>query len=290
MKILNLGSLNFDKVYRLEHFVSEGETISSKHYAEFFGGKGLNQSLAIARAGVEVFHAGAIGTDGEPLKKCLQDSGVNVSYLQQLDTVSGHAVIQNVDGKNCIIVCGGSNQCISTEYISEVLSHFDAGDILLLQNEVSNVAFAIRVAKERGMKVVFNASPITKELYQYPLELVDYFMINEVEGKALAGIESEDYEEILDALTAKFPQAAIVLTLGDQGVKYQDQKIAAEHGIYKVKVVDTTAAGDTFCGYFLAGLVKGLSVSEMLDIASKASSIVVSRMGAADSIPTWDEL
>lgn len=290
MRILNLGSLNYDKVYGVEHFVSEGETISGMTYAEFFGGKGLNQSLAIARAGAEVFHAGAIGTDGDALKACLQDSGVDVSYLQQIDTVSGHAVIQNANGKNCIIVCGGANQCISEAYISDVLSHFDAGDILLLQNEVSNVAYAMKVAKERGMKIVFNASPITKELQSYPLELVDYFMINEVEGKVLAGIEEDDYEQILQALTLKFPNAAIVLTLGEHGVRYQDKEEAAGHDIYRVKAVDTTAAGDTFCGYFLAGVVKGLSVSDTLEIASKASAIAVSKMGAATSIPVWEEV
>ena len=203
---------------------------------------------------------------------------------------SSGSYTENVEGKNCIIVCGGSNQCISKGYITDVLSHFNEGDILLLQNETSNVSFAMQEAKARGMKIVFNASPITETLLEYPLELVDYFMINEVEGKALSMVEDDDYEVILTALVSRFPNAAIVLTLGEQGVWYQDKTTRARHGIYRVEVADTTAAGDTFCGYFLACMAKGMSIPDTLEMASKASAIVVSRPGASDSIPTWDEV
>lgn len=290
MKIINLGSLNFDKVYDVPHFVSEGETILGLGYGEFLGGKGLNQSLALARAGAEVYHAGAIGPDGDELRECLKASGVNVRYLQQIDTVSGHAIIQNAAGQNCIIVFGGSNQQIKPDYIRSVLADFAPGDVLLLQNEVSNVPFAIEEAKRRGLTVAFNASPITEDLLRYPLDLVDCFIINEVEGKALAGTEETDYEAILAALAARFPHAAIVLTVGENGVLYQFGQKKARHGCYKVKVADTTAAGDTFCGYFLAGTAMGLPVEECLKQASMASAIAVSRHGAAASIPLRSEV
>ncbi len=290
MRILNLGSLNYDKVYEMDHFIQEAETLLCKDYGEFLGGKGLNQSLALARAGAEVYHAGAIGTDGDLLKDCLDAAGVDTRYLQKKDTVSGHAIIQRSKGQNCIIVYGGANRCISREYITEVLADFGPGDLLLLQNEIPNVDFAIEQAKARGMEVAFNASPITEEILNYPLSLVDYFIINEVEGKALSEINSDDYEEIITALAEKFPAAAIVLTVGEHGVLYQRGNEKLKQAVFKVPVVDTTAAGDTFCGYFLTCIAKGLSVREALRIAGQAGALAVSRDGAAASIPTWSEV
>lgn len=290
MRILNLGSLNFDKVYAVEHFAAAGETLLSRGYAEFLGGKGLNQSLALACAGAEVFHAGAVGPDGTPFLACLREAGVDVQYVRQTDTVSGHAIIQNAGGQNCIIVCGGANQCVTCGDIRETLRGFGAGDVLLLQNETSNVAFAMQEAKRRGMQIAFNASPITPELLEYPLELVDWFLVNEVEGKALSGVESSDFEAILAGLARRFPRAAIVLTVGGDGVLYRDPHTSLRHRSYPVQVADTTAAGDTFCGYFLSGIARGLPVQECLKYASMASAIAVSRHGASASIPTWAEV
>lgn len=292
MKILNLGSLNIDKVYSVPHFVTSGETISSTRTETFCGGKGLNQSIALAKAGAEVYHAGAIGTDGEMLRKQLETAGVDTRYLQVLATVTGHAVIQlTPEGKNCIIISAGANGEISREYIDRVLAKFEAGDLLLLQNETSNVAYAMRQAKARGMKIAFNASPMDEKLMRYPLELVDYFLINEIEGALLAGLPvSESADEILGRLSEKFPQATIVLTIGENGVLLSDGGQVLRHGIYRVKAVDTTAAGDTFCGFFLASIAAGTAPEVCLERASMASAIAVSRMGAAASIPTTAEV
>ncbi len=292
MKILNIGSLNIDKVYSVEHFVSAGETLTAGHMDTFPGGKGLNQSIALARAGAEVYAAGAVGTDGAFLTQLLKESGAHVEHLQTLEGVpTGHAVIQLIPkGQNCIIISAGANGLLSEEYIDRTLSHFGPGDLLLMQNETNNVSYAMRRAKERGMKIAFNASPVGPELFQYPLELVDWFLINEIEGQAIAGTEETDYEKILEALLARFPQAAVVLTLGSQGVLYGKGSERARHGIYKVPVVDTTAAGDTFCGYFLASLAKGLSPQEALHTASMASALAIGVKGAAVSIPTWAEV
>lgn len=292
MKILNLGSLNIDKVYSVEHFVAAGETLSAAKMETFSGGKGLNQSVALARAGAQVWHAGAIGPDGAGLKALLGEAGVDTSLLQTLDTVTGHAIIQLTPaGQNCIIISAGANGELSEEYIDSALAGFGPGDLLLLQNEVNNVPYAMRKAKEKGLLIAFNASPISSALLDYPLELVDYYLINEVEGKALAGekAQGQDNEAILAALTARFPGAAIVLTVGKDGVLYQRGGVRARHGIYRVKVEDTTAAGDTFCGFFLAGVAKGLPAEECLRVASLASSLAVSCKGAANSIPTWQQ-
>ncbi len=291
MKIVNIGSLNIDKVYNVEHFVTAGETILSNTMETFLGGKGFNQSLALARAGAEVFHAGAIGEDGTELKTTLEASGAKTKYLQTLDTVSGHAVIQlTPKGQNCIIVYGGANSALTEEFIDDTLAKFSPDDILLVQNETSCVGYAIAKAKENGLKVAFNPSPITKELLDYPLHLVDYFLLNEVEGQILSQNSSDDHQQILSALCTRFPNAAIVLTVGKGGVLYKDAHISASHGIYNVPVVDTTGAGDTFCGYFLACITRGLPPAQALEYASLASSLAVSRKGAGNSIPTWNDV
>ena len=290
MKILNLGSLNYDRVYDLEHFVGAGETLLCTGYTEFLGGKGLNQSLALAKAGADVAHAGAVGLDGGALLSCLKANGVKTGYMKQVDTVSGHAIIQSVGGQNCIIVYGGANQCVDEAYIQQALADFSEGDLLLVQNETSNVPAAMHLAKGKGMKVAFNASPVTETMLRYPLELVDYFLINEVEGKAISGCECDDFDEILRQLTRRFPDAAIVLTLGGDGSLYQDGKTTVRQRAYTVPVVDTTAAGDTFTGFFLAALAQQIPVEQALDRASAAAALAVGRKGAANSIPTLTEV
>ncbi len=289
MKILSLGSLNVDRVYNVEEFVSAGETISAKKFEIFLGGKGFNQSIAIARAGIPVYHAGAVGADGADLIGLLKREKVHVDYMQQLDFPSGHAIIQlNHKGQNSIIVYAGANGAIERAYIEQTLARFGQGDLLLLQNEISNVGYAIQRAHERGIRVVFNPSPVTQDLFDYPLHLVDCFILNELEGKALTG--KTDYEEILTSLHSKYPRATLVLTVGRDGVIYRDSRQSIRHGIYNVPVVDTTAAGDTFCGYFVAGLFQGDSLEKILENASIASSIAVSRKGASASIPTKKEV
>ena len=150
MKILNLGSLNIDKTYSVKRFVQPKETIQALDYEEFCGGKGLNQSVALARAGAEVYHAGAVGGDGKLLLDMLKEAGADTGYVETLDGASGHAVIQiDESGQNNIIICGGTNRKITREYISFVFEHFGKGDLILLQNEISNIDFAMEEAKKR---------------------------------------------------------------------------------------------------------------------------------------------
>lgn len=291
MKILNIGSLNIDKTYSVKRFVQPKETIQALKYEEFCGGKGLNQSVALARAGAEVYHAGAVGADGALLADMLESSGVHTEYLLKTAGASGHAVIQiDESGQNNIIICGGANRELTKEYIDSVLENFGPDDLLLLQNETSNVGYAIGKARERGMTVALNPSPADDAIKSFPLPLVDYFIINELEGRELAGIESEEPERIMDALLKKFPGAHFVLTLGENGAYYFDSEKKAFHDIFRVKAVDTTGAGDTFCGYFIAGLSQGLAVETILAQASAASAIAVGRKGAAPGIPAVKEV
>lgn len=292
MRILNIGSLNIDKVYAVDHFVQAGETLTAGHMDTFPGGKGLNQSIALARAGAEVWAAGAVGEDGAFLTQLLRESGANTDLIETLpDTATGHAIIQLIpQGQNCIIILGGANRALTEASIDRALEKFGPGDLLLLQNETNLVPYAMERAKARGMLLALNPSPIDDALFAYPLKLVDYFILNEIEGQAIAGIPESEPDQVMEALLQKFPQSAVVLTLGGDGVRYGKGQDRFSHGIFKVPVVDTTAAGDTFCGYFLACLAKGMEPREALRTASMASALAIGVKGAAVSIPTWEEV
>lgn len=289
MTIYNLGSLNLDRVYAVPDFVSPGETVMSESCAVFCGGKGLNQSVALARAGAQVRHIGMIGRDGGPLRALLRDAGANTESLAESAGDSGHAIIQVVpSGQNAIIVCPGANGEITERHIRAALEPLRSGDIFLTQNETAGVAFALKAAHEKGARVALNPSPVTPALYDYPLALVDIFILNEVEGAQLAGREGT-FRELLSALTRRFPGAAVVLTVGSDGAYYAKGDTVLYQPALPVQAVDTTAAGDTFCGFFLAALARGLDEHEALRRAARAAAIVVGRRGAAPSIPTWDE-
>lgn len=292
MKVLSFGSLNIDNNYKLDHIVAPGETISSLGLIVTCGGKGLNQSIALKKAGADVWHAGIIGYDGDALKKMLEDAGVNTSILKvDPDHPSGHTIIQIEEktAQNCIIVHPGTNGLVDKEYIHEVVAHFEAGDYAVFQNEITNVDYAMKCCKEKGLKVVFNPSPMTKELaasdiYQY----VDELFINEVEGKQMTG--KDDPEEICKEMKHLWPQCRTILTLGSEGaVIYMDGEFIYQKA-FPCEAVDTTGAGDTFSGFFIALSAAGKNEREALELSCKASSLAVRKMGAAASIPTLAEV
>lgn len=291
MKILNFGSLNIDYTYTVDHFVRGGETLSSNAMNVFSGGKGLNQSIALSKSGAQVWHAGAIGTgDGNFLVEQLESAGVNTEFIDVLEGSTGHAIIQKAkDGGNCILLYGGANQKITEQMADKVLSHFDAGDYLVLQNEISSIGHIMEKAHEKQMKIVLNPSPMDDKIAGYPLQYVDYFLLNEIEAGDICGEQGEG-EALLDKLSVKFPNAKIVLTLGGDGSLFRDGDRLLKQGICKVKVVDTTAAGDTFTGFFIGGLVQGMDAALALEWAAKAAAIAVSRPGAAPSIPSREEV
>lgn len=289
MKILVFGSVNIDHTYTLPHLVRPGETISSQHYAKSEGGKGFNQGLALAKAGQETYFAGAIGADGIFLQESLQAEGVDTTGLRVLDVPTGHAVIQvDGEGHNAIVLFGRANQQITDAMIAETLARFVPGDYILLQNELNGVDRIIRQAAERGLRVVLNPSPFTQEMHQWPLEQVDWFILNEIEGKDLTGKEAP--EDILAEMLRLYPHSHVVLTLGEAGAMYADAQKQVRQSAIKTQAVDTTAAGDTFTGYFLHGVLSGETIDHALETAAWASSITVSRQGAGKSIPRAAEV
>ena len=295
MKVLNYGSLNIDYVYSLDHFVKRGETISSDSLDIFPGGKGLNQSLALGRAGAKVFHAGAIGKDGIFLLDLLKNSAINTEYVRVLEgTQTGTAIIQKEkNGDNCIILYSGANHEISEKDIEETFQNFSEGDVLILQNEINAIGRIMEEAHQKGMQIILNPSPMNESIFQLPLEFVHYFILNEIEAAQILKLDLvnvENAENIVRELHQRYPQSKIVLTLGAEGSLYFDGELLLRQNAYKAKVVDTTAAGDTFTGYFVAGILNGDSVKTAMERATHAAAIAISRLGAAPSIPYAKEL
>lgn len=289
MKIINLGSINIDHVYSVEHFVQPGETLRSKSYQVFSGGKGANQSIALARAGARVSHAGKIGEDGLWLKGRLQQSGVNTTLVRTSHKPTGHAVIQvNKEGENAIIIHGGANESFSDEEIRGLLGYIEEGDCLLLQNEINSLDKILQLSKERGLRVIFNPAPMNEKIKSYPLECVDVFIINELEGEMLTGEKCP--QKIVSRMQDLYPQSTTVLTLGKEGLIYRDKDISIKMDALEVETIDTTGAGDTFIGYFVAGLAQEESIEKCLQMGVKASALCVGRQGAADSIPEREEV
>lgn len=290
MEVLNFGSLNIDYVYSVDHFVSPGETLSADNMQIYPGGKGLNQSIAIARAGGNVIHAGIYGRGGVFLRNILQDNDINTSNLNKLDVPNGHAIIQ-VDkyGENSILLYGGTNEMIDEGFIDNILDNAVGDEIVLFQNEISSIAYAMKKAKELGCKIAFNPAPMNKKVLEYPLSLVDILVVNQTEGEALSGQKQPN--AILERLKHAYPQTKIILTLGADGSWFTYNETTFHIPSYKVeRVVDTTAAGDTFIGYYLANISNGIDDIQALKYASKAAAICVTREGAAVSIPYNKEL
>lgn len=288
MKVLNLGSMNLDYVYSLDHIVRPGETESSSEMNVFLGGKGMNQSVALAKAGAEVYQGGMIGEDGQPFLEACREYGVHAGHIKMISGKSGHAIIQlDKNAQNSIILYGGANQSLTEAYVDEVLASFGPEDLLLLQNEVNLLAYIVDRAHEKGMRIALNPSPYNGKLDHVDMTKISIFLVNEVEGAQMSGLTEPD--AILDRLLQLYPHARIVLTLGKDGAMYADADQRHFQPAFPVRAVDTTAAGDTFTGYFLAGYLEGMPVPELLKLSAKASSITVSREGAVPSIPwRWE--
>lgn len=292
MKTLCFGSLNIDNVYHVSHFVSRGETLAANALNIFSGGKGLNQSIALSRAGLEVFHAGAIGTDGQFLLDELHHSHVDTRYTAVLeDTRTGHAIIQkSEDGDNCILLFGGANQKITKEQIDRTLADFQPGDLLVIQNEISELEYLVRRAKERKMLTALNPSPMEDSLLPL-LSMVDYVILNEIEAAQFLRLDrAGDPDWMADDLIRQFPDMTVVLTLGKDGSLYARGTERIRQEAFAVQAVDTTAAGDTFTGFLLAGLLTDGDPARAMEYAAAASAISVTRLGAAPSIPERDEV
>ena len=293
MRILNFGSLNLDYVYQVDHFVQPGETLAALSRDVKAGGKGLNQSIALARAGAPVWHAGCLGTGGEELKRMLEENGVDTEFLLPVQEMQGHTVIQvNRAGENSILLFGGSNRCVPEDHVRQVISRFERGDWLILQNEINCLPMITELAAEKGMHIVLNPSPYDEGLKKLDLSAVEWLLINEIEAEQISG--EKEPERVWEKLHGKYPGMSVLMTLGNRGsIAFRagsgGTDLHREEAV-AVKAVDTTAAGDTYTGYFIAGLTAGKSLGDCMKEASRAAAIAVTRPGAAESIPWKKDL
>ena len=288
-QILNFGSLNIDKVYSLDHIVNEGETISAISYNEGLGGKGLNQSIALKRAGADVIHAGFVGEDdGDILLDYLAENEINF-LVEKVSGNSGHAIIQvDKDAKNSIIVEAGANKKIDKSYIDQVLAEFEEGDYILLQNEISNLPYIVDVASKRKMKIFLNPSPVDETLNAIDFSKIDTLILNETEAYEISGCEDPD--KIIDYFRDRYQDLKLLLTLGKDGGIYSSKDTRIKFSSFKTNAMDTTGAGDTFLGYFLANISKDEDLEKSLKLASLAAGLACSKKGAAASIPRLKEV
>jgi len=291
--LINLGSLCVDNVYRVPHLSGAGETVASLSHRVFPGGKGLNQSLAAARAGASVRHVGCVGQDGDMLLDVLRAAGVDITDVRKLaGTASGHAVIQVDDaGVNAIVIAGGANHCIDEDDVGRALAGLNPDDWLLLQNEINDLDRVLCRARDVDVRVALNLAPADGREVDYDLSGVDLLIVNELEAAALSGGRLLPPEGALDALGSRCPNGSVVLTLGNEGLWYRlpgrpPERMAA----FPVRTVDETAAGDAFTGYLLAGLLAGSSVEAALENGCAAGALAVTREGAASAIPHATEV
>jgi ribokinase len=292
-RLINLGSLCIDHVYRVPNLAGSGETVASTSHQLFPGGKGLNQSLAAARAGVQVSHFGCVGDDGAMLLDVLTAAGVNVDGVRKLPgQVSGHAVIQvNTRGENAIVIAGGTNRAIQQNDVLRALDAVGPGDWLLLQNEINDLPRVLELAGSSSARVAFNLAPVDGRESLYDLSVIDLLIVNEVEAAALTGVGRAEPEKALAVLRDRYPTMTTILTLGGLGLVYCDAGgPISQMDAFAADAVDETAAGDAFIGFCLGGLLQGCSLQQSLRQGSAAGALAVTREGAAASIPTAAEV
>ena len=280
MKVFNFGSMNIDHVYSMDKFVAPGETLPSNSYSRFAGGKGLNQSIALARAGMPVSHLGSIGADGVFLKELLDTNNVDTSYINTLDSATGHAIIQvDSNGENCIILHGGANLENNENEICKLLEVAEKNDVFLTQNETNGVGNLLNKASDLGLTTIFNPAPMTTDVLSYPLDKVDCLILNYSEAKMLSGETNVD--EIINELARKYPLSTVVLTLGASGVIYKNACMHLQVDAIKTDVVDSTAAGDTFIAGLVVEYLMNYDIDDAIHFANQCATKVVQKRGVS---------
>lgn len=290
-----LGSINMDMVAVPPYMPKNGETLTANKYYTNPGGKGANQASAIAKLGGKVKMIGKVGSDayGPVMKNNLASYGVDVEDVTTAEGNSGIAIIIVVDGDNRIILDPGANFKVTKEDVDKGLCKAKSGDILIMQLEVPMdiVTYAADEAKKKGMTVILNPAPAVK-LGQDLLCNVDIITPNETETEILTGISPDSEVELTLAVKEyyKYGIKNVVITMGSRGaiVTYGNNIVPIE--ARKVKAVDTTSAGDTYVGAIAVKLDAGVDIVTACKFASVASSITVTHAGAAQSIPTLEEV
>lgn len=296
-RVLVVGSLNMDMTARVEKLPELGATIMANDFYKSCGGKGANQAIAMSKLGLDVSMIGMVGRDddGEELIKNLIDNGINNKVIYSNVTTGKAIITVDVKGDNNIIVIPGANFELNRDSIEKsLISELEVSDGVLLQNEIpmDTIEYVLEKARDMAKITYFNPAPATK-LNDKVLSLVDYLIVNETELKVVLGVDSEvlGYELEIEKIKKEKGIKNILLTLGSKGSCLFNEKGEVEKcDAFKVKAIDTTAAGDSFLGAFISKTLNGESIKESLKYASATSAIVVTRIGAQDSIPSIEEI
>ncbi|MFY2824092.1 ribokinase [Ruegeria sp. MALMAid1280] len=283
MTIWNLGSINADMIYDVPHLPGPGETLSANRLDRFLGGKGANMSVAAARAGAQVAHIGAVGPDGLWARDRLTEYGVDTRHIAEVDVPTGHAIIAvDAQGENNIILFPGSNHAITPDQLGQALSSASQGDLLVMQNETTLQVEAAKMAHALGLTVCYAAAPFQAAAVQAVLPYLDFLILNEVEAEQLRDATGQSVTDL------KIEH--VIVTLGSKGARYYLRGEVSDFPAHKVQAVDTTGAGDTFTGYVLAGMDRGMPMAQAIQQANRAAALMVTRHGTADVIPDLKEV
>ncbi len=277
--ILNFGSINIDYVYRLQTLPQAGETLSCQGFARYLGGKGINQSIAIARAGGAVKHIGAVGADGAFALAQIADMGLDTNDIRVTDTATGHAVIcLDKQGENHIIIHAGANAELTEDQINSALDTNPKAEWVVIQNETNLTEYIAKSAKQRGLSLAYSAAPFDATACQTILPYLDILAVNETEAAALSHAMKTPITDL------KIP--TLLITKGAKGAElWQNGACISVKGL-PVKAIDTVGAGDTFFGSFIARLQNGTPAQEALNYAASAAALQCTLKGAATAIPS----
>ena len=281
--IFILGSINTDLVITAPYMPHKGETLMGRDFFTAHGGKGANQAVAAARSNGQVYMCGCVGDDlfGKSALEALQKERINCDHIKVVEnTPTGTAVIVICDGDNRIILDSGANSGITKEQIDSFLSKANKDDLFLtqLENPIDIVGYALNQAKAKGMIVVLNPAPAHQDIEPY-LQYVDILIPNEGECELLGG-EEKLLKEV----------SCLIVTLGEKGFKIRNEQINEVFPCIKIEPVDTTAAGDTFCGAMLARYSKNDDLIAAATYGSCAASLACTKKGAQPSIPHSEEI
>ena len=278
MTIFNLGSINIDLIYRVSHFPAPGETLTTLDHERMLGGKGANQSIALARAGAEIRHIGATNAQDDWLRAEMRAAGVDISAVQNSQLATGHAIVTvSEDGENQIMLYPGANRAIDMAAATAQLVGGGSADWALLQNETNGADDFVAAARASGMKIAYSAAPFDAEVTARLLPQTDLLVVNAGEAEALSSM--------LGTAVAKAGIPHLVITRGGDGADYTGTAGQFHSKAFDVVPTDTTGAGDCFFGFLLAAMAAGHPMQAALREASAAAAIQVTRPGAGSAIP-----
>jgi len=296
-KIVVIGSSNIDLLMKMDHLPAVGETVTDAEFFQVYGGKGANQAVAAARAGGDVAFITCVGEDAYTPKMVqnYKDDGIDNSFIfHEKGIPSGHALIMIGDkGNNYLSVAPGANYRLTPERIAEATPLIDEAAVIVLQYEITEETLKsiIDLANDRQIPLLWNFAPARAFDRSY-IPKVNILVLNEVEAGFLADMKVTDQNEAEKAAARLIAQGVekVIITLGSQGAFVMTDKEKVRVSSFEVDAIDTTAAGDTFCGAYAVAMVEGKSEKDCLQFASAAAAISVTRMGAQPSAPLRKEI